>query len=61
MKNANELIAIQRKSNRRKKIIQGIRRVVDIISSIAVTLLAIRDKPKVLDYFSVGMAMTNVG
>lgn len=59
MKDLRKLIEENQRSNKRKKIFLGLRKAIDITSSVASTLLAIRDKPTMLDYFSVGMTFTN--
>jgi len=60
MKNIDNLVSNHKKRSRNKNIISGIRKVIDITSSIASTLLLVKDKPKKLDYFSIGATLTNV-
>lgn len=60
MKNIENLISVHKKRSRRKNILQGLRKTLDIGSSIASTLLLVREKPRTLDYLSVGVALANV-
>jgi hypothetical protein len=60
MKNIDNLISNHKKRNRNKNILSGIRKVIDITSSIASTLLLVKEKPKKLDYFSIGATLANV-
>jgi len=61
MRDIEKLISVHKKRSRRKNILQGLRKIIDITSSIASTLLLVREKPRTLDYLSVGVTLTNVG
>jgi len=61
MKDIEKLIFEHKKRVRRKKAFAGIKKAIDIASSVSSTILLLRDKPRALDYFSIGTTLTNTG
>lgn len=57
---SEELIQKQKKQAKRKKVIESIKKTIEISSSIANTILMLKEKPKAWDYASVGISLANV-
>lgn len=61
MEDVQKAIDRQKKQSQFKKIIYGTRKTIEIASSIASTILNVRDNPKLLDKASVGVTFLNMG
>lgn len=61
MREIDNIIEEHKRRGKRKKIFTGLKRGIEIASSVSTTLLLLRDNPKTLDYVSVGAAVLNIG